>query len=552
VKLIRTSGLVLAAWLAAVVALLALAAPASAHAVVLISDPPDGSRLEKAPTSVTVHFSESIGLNLGYLRVVDNSGRRVDQGNASHPNGDNAAITVSLQPGLGDGGYLASYRVVSADSHPIGGTIRFVVGNGSFLADTGSANASAVNRAVESALSTAHGLAFVGLALLGGAWVVFTIWPSGQQRRSVRRLVWVGWFATALATVFELVLQGAYGGGGPIKDVLKWTLLDSTLHDSTGQMLSFRLVLLGLLAAAFTALLGEWRGRPAWATEAAAILGLGVVVTFAASGHAQAANPRWFAILIAALHVLAMALWLGGLFVLMLAVRAPRGGAEDRTELLAGLPIFSRVALACIAVLTVTGTVQAWREIGSFSAIPGTWYGRLVVVKVAALGLIVVLGYLSRRIVLSRPTKTSALVQLRRTVSIEVVSAAVILAASSVLIIQPPAKTAVVIEHAKPRATTVKLTTASDARLQVTPGTHGPVQLSLDITGGATPLEVTATASLPSAQIGPIPVELVAANPRSYSASGLVLPSKGNWQIDVTVRTSQFDSTTAVATLRLY
>src|SRR5438105_1012249 len=100
-----------------------LAPVASAHAVVVGSTPADGARLANAPSAVIIRFDESVGLSLGYLRVVDQAGRRVDTGAANHPAGVGSSIAVSLKSGLGDGSYLASFRVLSADSHPIAGSI---------------------------------------------------------------------------------------------------------------------------------------------------------------------------------------------------------------------------------------------------------------------------------------------------------------------------------------------------------------------------------------------------------------------------------------------
>ena len=54
------------------------------------------------------------------------------------------------------------------------------------------------------------------------------------------------------------------------------------------------------------------------------------MVTFAASGHAQSANPRWLAVLVDALHLTAMIVWLGGLVMLLVAAfgRRPAAGAD--------------------------------------------------------------------------------------------------------------------------------------------------------------------------------------------------------------------------------
>jgi len=55
------------------------------------------------------------------------------------------------------------------------------------------------------------------------------------------------------------------------------------------------------------------------------------------------------------------------------------------------------------------------------------------------------------------------------------------------------------------------------------------------------------TASLPARQLGPIPVKLQAAGPGSYTSTDVLLPAAGAWEISLTVRASEFDSTVAVA-----
>src|SRR5207244_4292813 len=86
--------------------------------------------LASPPPQVTVTFSEHVSFGSGYLRVVDSKGRRVDAGSVEHPGGDGSKVTVGLRSGLPDDSYIVSYRVVSSDSHPIGGAFSFVVGSG--------------------------------------------------------------------------------------------------------------------------------------------------------------------------------------------------------------------------------------------------------------------------------------------------------------------------------------------------------------------------------------------------------------------------------------
>jgi copper transport protein len=145
----------------------------------------------------------------------------------------------------------------------------------------------------------------------------------------------------------------------------------------------------------------------------------------------------------------------------------------------------------------------------------------------------------------------STLIQLRRGIIAEVAVGAAILAASGILIAQPPGKVSLAAQRAKPKHATVQLTAQARAEVAVTPGTKGPVQVTITLTGNITPISVTATASLPADRLGPIPLSLQAAGPKTYTASDVILPASGDWEITLTVKTSEFDATTAVARLHL-
>ena len=140
---------------------LALAPDAGAHATLVSSDPAGGARLATAPSRVTVTFDESVGLDLGYLRVIDGNGTDVGVGPASHPGGQGQTIGIDLQPGLGDGTYIASWRVISADSHPVEGSIRFVVGSAALSAAPESSGP-AVSTSTTVAFAAARTVSYAG------------------------------------------------------------------------------------------------------------------------------------------------------------------------------------------------------------------------------------------------------------------------------------------------------------------------------------------------------------------------------------------------------
>jgi copper transport protein len=207
--------------------------------------------------------------------------------------------------------------------------------------------------------------------------------------------------------------------------------------------------------------------------------------------------------------------------------------------------------MACVATLAVTGAIQAWREIGAVDAITSTRYGQLVVFKVVLFGVVVALGYFARRAVLQRGASRPLLARLRKTLLIEVLIGAVVLGATGVLVSQPPGKVALAAQLNKPRSSTVAVTATSHAVVEIDPALHGNVQIGVQLSAGLKPMKITATASLPAQKLGPLPVALQAAGPGSYTASNVLLPVAGNWQISLTVQTSEFDSTLAVATVKV-
>jgi len=175
----RASGvtLLLAGFLAAAVV---GAAPALAHAVAISTDPADGARLSATPAAVSVTFSEHVSFGSGYLRVVDSRGRRVDTGTVQHPGGDATKVAVPLRTGLPDDSYIVSYRIVSADSHPVGGAFSFVVGKRPLVAASGAVVGGTGDPVVVGVFAVARWLSFAGLVLIGGLAFLLLCWHEGR------------------------------------------------------------------------------------------------------------------------------------------------------------------------------------------------------------------------------------------------------------------------------------------------------------------------------------------------------------------------------------
>ena len=120
-SLSRALSVVLALFTALALALLG-AAPASAHAQLVETDPADGEQLDEAPTSVELTFSEHIEQIGSQVVITDAGGTEVQDGD---PQIDGPTLTQDLIDERPEGSYTVQWRVVSADGHPVSGEFTF-------------------------------------------------------------------------------------------------------------------------------------------------------------------------------------------------------------------------------------------------------------------------------------------------------------------------------------------------------------------------------------------------------------------------------------------
>ncbi|WP_055613966.1 copper resistance CopC/CopD family protein [Streptomyces phaeochromogenes] len=379
-------------------ALLAGSAPVSAHAALTASDPQQGSVVKEAPAQVSLTFSEGVAMSDGSVRVLDPKGKRVDTGKTSEQ-GTNT-YSVKLHSGLPDGTFTVTYQVVSADSHPVSGAFTFSIGAPSTTSVSVS-DQEAGGGVVGGLYGFARYLSYAGFILLvGGAAFVLACWQRGTGERSVQRLVVSGWLALTGATLAMLLLRGSYTGSGKVGDIFDLALLSDVLQTKTGAALVSRLLLLAAGALFIAVLFGAYEKREDDEEKGDLTFGLaiggfvvaaGLAATWAMAEHASTGIQTGISMPVDVLHLLAVAVWLGGLSTLLVALyRAP--SIEP-----AAVHRFSRIAFGSVAVLAATGIYQSWRQLGSWSAFTGTSYGQLLLVKIGLVVVLVGIAWISRR-----------------------------------------------------------------------------------------------------------------------------------------------------------
>jgi copper transport protein len=588
--------------LAAVLFVAASATPAFAHATLVQTSPAAGQVLGQSPKTVTLGFDESVEVALGAIRVFNSKGQRLDVGGASHPAGQQSRVRVDL-PKLENDSYVVTWRVISADSHPVQGAFTFQVGRAATAGNLQSLSQRLLaNQGGDSTVGFLYAVArfgvFASLALLiGAAAFLFFVWPEGRESRGAARLVWAGWIGAVVATVVGIALDGAYAAALPLGDAVKPSVISDVLDTRFGRVWLLRLVLL-LLAIPLLRLLVNRRPvleypLPRWWRPAAAVVAVALLLTPGLSGHAGTGDLVPLAIIADVAHVGGVSLWLGGLVVLLVVVLR----RQHLDELREVVPRYSRLALAAISVIVVSGAFQAWRQLGSLSNLRDTDYGKILTAKLLAFGVLIITAAFSREIVnrrfrSPRPTPAPAppprvpvtaggpplppdagrdegsggdggdddddeaeedaweMRNLRRHVGLEAVIAVVILSIAALLVNAAPAvsvnnsgATGVTLQSSQLRVDVTAIPGAPGANeLHITAYSPQGAPLAITPSGGLTEVnEFQVSASLPSRGIAPIPIPVRRIGPGHYIASGIDLPIRGDWNLTVRVLLSETD-----------
>lgn len=594
---IRILFLVVASVVGATALVLTTSTPASAHAVVTSSTPIDGQNLAVSPQEVQITFSEGVSSDLGGLTVLNSSGDRVDN-NDSKVGATGTVLSATVQPDLTDGTYVMNYRVVSADGHPIAGAIVFGVGDQTVIDTSGVASLEAgKDPGFEFAAGVARFITYLG-ALLAAGLAVFVSFVHDQRpdRWKLTPIVRIAAVVGGIGAVATVALQAALltgDGFAAMTDV-------STLRDALTEGLDWATVIL-LVGLALVHLSTD-TSKPVVGQGLAFYGGLTVAVSFAFWGHSTNTSPRWLSFLSDFVHVATAAIWLGGLVGLGLTLwRRRRVATADvvalepvtvgavRTD---GAPMpaalsdisppsapdepvggeppvgivastasvvsrFSALAGISLVLLVIAGGLLAWKELGSFSALGSTSYGRALLIKIGIVALILVAAAYNRWRLLplieaeedaeaDDPTQLRgrAWTHLTRSVVGEAVAIVVVLGVTAALVNITPPKNAAASET----TSSVQTKPVGDAAAEVA---LIPAQVgnnSVHITyfdADKRPVDiaqkVTVELTNPEQSIGPISRDGTKAATGHFIIDGLQVPTSGKWTLTLITRMSDFE-----------
>jgi copper transport protein len=415
-----------------------------------------------------------------------------------------------------------------------------------------------------------------------------------------------------LSTLLGLLIQGPYAANEGLGQLFNAQLVQATLDSKLGTMSQARELMAFLAGGAASLLLPRLPGAGRRARIALgvlwAVLTTAVAASWALYDHASTGvQGPWGGVPADIVHLDAMAVWIGGLAVL--AGFALRGPADEGVA--TAVPRFSSISLACVGTLVASGAYQTWREVGAWQALVDTPYGRLILAKVTGLLVLIALGYLARHYIqrglrpaavgyLAAPTLISAPVQdtpadlaqghgsnatprlvpspsanqahaspgpetpatdpepgpqwrpamrlLRRSVAVELLVAAVILAFTAILVNVATGREAYAPTFTASQPFNVGGPNgAGTVHVFVSPARLGPNTIDVYFTGahgrGYGPVTVTAALSYPAGHLGPTAVALTKTAPGQYQTQGAVAGNTGQWTLTVTIRSGSGSTT---------
>lgn len=534
-----------------------VAPPAAGHSVIVGSDPPAGASVDVPPRDLVFQTTEAVDPAFSSVTVLDRSGGLVSERPVFSPDG--RQITVPLTT-LARGIFTVRWRLLSrVDGHTSSGVYLFAVGQP--LAPGGSPGQATPDRL----FLIVRWVSYLAAVLLAGS-VFFpaAVLRPGLRRFNARDAARLGDVAgrrlRSLTVISALVLLASLAaevvvGAATLLDVpipgiatsdALWVYLTATRPGESAVLRLSMLLLLLVPPEPWRWL--RWIGllRPDPVVPGGILLAAMMLTTHASAEGVLAIVADWT-------HLLAVALWVGGLasLVLVLATAA----VPDRGRLAqAVVPRFSAVAGGSLGVVVLTGLYSAWLQVPALRALTATPYGRALLVKLALVTLIVALGAFNRFVVVPRlrgravePERPVA--RLLRVASGELALGAGVLLIVAVLTALPPARVAM------PAVTQSPLVLAGLAkdlqvRLTVTPAKPGWNRFETVVASRAgMPVSTEARVLLRLMKLDENLDVTTVALPRQgqgrYLAEGAQLALPGWWRVELIVRRrGQLDAST--------
>lgn len=496
------------------------------HASLISASPASGTVLERAPEAIVLTFNEPVAVTV--IRLFDPQGHQL---HTESIQGRHKKLRIPVPSDDEQGTYLLSWRIISADGHPVGGTLSYSIGVPSSQASMPSAITSTARDVF---IWLFRWLGYLGLFAAVGAALFRAANPAANTP-------WA-WWAIGLGGLtlpVNLGLQGLDMLAAPasaLADAATW-------GETIGGPYFWTLVFMACAWMAAAAALQARQRRILKPAAIASALLAGIAV--ATSGHASTAPPQWLARPVVALHVIMAIVWIGALVPLFGLLR-PRG-ALTPTASLTPLASFARWIIPVVALLVISGSILALLQLDHISDLWRTDYGIVLLTKLSLVTvlLLVAAGNRWRHTAPALSGFPATQKRLKYTIGLEIMLAASILAVVSIWRLTPPPRS---LDAARQHQHATILNLENNqvhARLEKQGGTHTwAITLTTPKGQVFTAEGVTLTRSNPDAGIEPVRRRAHRQSDGRWQVKLPPLPAIGHWQTRVDILIDDFDKTT--------
>ncbi len=276
-------------------------------------------------------------------------------------------------------------------------------------------------------LSDCAAVLTVGFLLLGAVLV-----PARDSELSGARLMWtraarwsalvwvVGVIAQFIFTISNVLAE-------PVLQILDPTTALSFARDyDPGRSLVLQAVLAAVVG------LSAYFIRTTVGAIEVGLIAIVALLPPSLTGHAGASSEHALAVSSIMIHIVALSLWCGGLWALVLI------GITDRRSYPVAVPRFSGLALWCAVAVAGSGVVSAWIRLTSPTELLTTSYGRIVLLKVALIIVIGLFGIWHRRRTVPNLGHESTRIEFVRVAGVEVLVMAATIGVAVALSRTPP------------------------------------------------------------------------------------------------------------------
>jgi copper transport protein len=375
-----------------------------AHASVTKSDPFDRQSLANQPTKVDVYFDDPIDIRYSQLKILDSSGMEIQQKDLHYIDNDEHTLSVSLPPGLKDGIYTVTTKVLDqTDGHVTKNAYVFAIGQA--VPQNVSPPSTANYEEISLPETIARFPTLVGqVMVVGVSFATLWLW------RPISRISWLG---NALAetriridqSMMKLAVIGSIiliSSGFAMIMVQAFSInagiLDA-INTKFGNIWLIRMIVSSALLALSFTMYHKIKKSNAVCPKSQVLgllgIGLAVLATTSLISHG-AATGKILPLMVDFIHNVAASFWIGGIiyiaFVLMPKLRQLSSDVVSASTISIIIPRFTIIAITILGFIVITGPILLYTLENNLALTLASTYGKILIVKLSLAAVLIALG----------------------------------------------------------------------------------------------------------------------------------------------------------------